>query len=292
MDASLKDDQQEFQRLVNEVWGANNAKVITGKALSEVLPALNIQPDFTYTKPQQNTKLLYVHRKLPDADLYWVNSRNDSAQQVEATFRITGKMPKLWHPETGKTEEVSYSIDNGMTKVTLPLQPNDSVFVVFGAPAAKTSVTLPPTTEKDIVTVEGPWKVTFQPDRGAPANATFDKLTSYTENSDAGIKYFSGTATYTKTINVPASSLTKGSPVWLDLGDVKNLAEVTVNGKSLGVIWKKPFRVDVTNALKAGDNKVEIKVVNLWVNRLIGDAQPGVTNKITYTALPFYQANA
>ncbi len=118
------------------------------------------------------------------------------------------------------------------------------------------------------------------------------KLTSYTENNDAGIKYFSGTATYTKTINVPANALTKGSQVWLDLGDVKNLAEVTVNGKPLGVIWKKPFRVDVTHAVKAGANKVEIKVVNLWVNRLIGDAQPGVTNKITYTAMPFYQANA
>ena len=80
--------------------------------------------------------------------------------------------------------------------------------------------------------------------------------------------------------------------MWLDLGDVKNLAEVIVNGKSLGIVWKKPFRVDVTSALKPGENKVEIKVTNLWVNRLIGDAQPGVTNKITYTTMPFYQANS
>ena len=78
----------------------------------------------------------------------------------------------------------------------------------------------------------------------------------------------------------------------MDLGDVKNLAEVTVNGQPLGVVWKNPYRVEVTNALKAGGNKVEIKVINLWVNRLIGDAQPGVTNKITYTAMPFYQANS
>jgi len=80
--------------------------------------------------------------------------------------------------------------------------------------------------------------------------------------------------------------------IWLDLGDVKNLGEVIVNGKSLGIVWKQPFRVDVTNALKAGDNKIEIKVTDLWVNRLIGDAQPGVTNKITYTTMPFYQANS
>lgn len=108
----------------------------------------------------------------------------------------------------------------------------------------------------------------------------------------AGIKYFSGTATYSKTIDIPASSMTKGAELWLDLGEVKNLAEVMVNGKSLGIVWKKPFRVDATNALKAGANKLEIKVVNTWVNRLIGDAQAGVTNKITYTTMPFYKADS
>ncbi len=224
--------------------------------------------------------------------MYWVNSRNDSAQSVEATFRVSGKVPQIWHPETGKTEDASYTIVNGMTKVNLALNPNDAVFVVFLAPATKTIVTLPAITEKKIVLIENPWKVAFQPNRGAPASATFNKLTSYTENSDAGIKYFSGTATYTNTINVLRNTIDKGSQVWLDLGDVRNLAEVVVNGKSLGVVWKKPYRVDVINVLKAGENKLEIKVVNLWVNRLIGDAQAGVTNKITYTAMPFYKANA
>ncbi|HKG68832.1 MAG TPA: hypothetical protein VKA92_08180, partial [Segetibacter sp.] len=200
--------------------------------------------------------------------------------------------PQIWHPETGKTENVSYTIAKGVTRVNLALTPNDAIFVVFQVPATKTSLTLPSFTEKEIVALEGPWIVAFQPNKGAPASATFDELTSYTENKDAGIKYFSGTATYTKTINVPANTLSNGSQVLLDLGDVKNLAEVTVNGKSLGVIWKKPYRVDVTNALKVGGNKVEIKVINLWVNRLIGDAQPGITNKITYTAMPFYKANS
>lgn len=289
---SLKDDQAEFTRLVNEVWGSENAKVSSGKALSEVLSSLKIEPDFTYTKPQQSTHLLYVHRKLPNADLYWVNSRNDTAQQLEATFRISGKKPEIWHPETGRVEEASYTIANGMTKVDLALTPNDAVFVVFQGTAAKTSVALPAQAEKEVVSVEGPWKISFQPNRGAPATATFDRLASYTENSDAGIKYFSGTAAYTKTINVPASAFTKNGKLWLDMGDVKNLAEVIVNGKSVGVVWKKPYKVDVTNALKAGANKVEIKVVNLWVNRLIGDAQPNVANKITYTTMPFYRANS
>ncbi len=134
--------------------------------------------------------------------------------------------------------------------------------------------------------------LSFQKDRGAPSQATFDKLESYTENTDAGIKYFSGTATYTKTITADKAWFTKEAELWLNLGDVKNLAEVMVNGKSLGITWKKPFRINVTNALKPGQNKLEIKVTNLWVNRLIGDVQPGVTNKITYTTMPFYQANS
>ena len=203
-----------------------------------------------------------------------------------------GKVPVLWHPETGKTEPVSYSIANGVTTVALSLEPNDAVFVIFKDKAVKTSVTLPAVEEKQLLTVEGSWNVNFQKDRGAPANATFDKLVSYTENTDAGIKYFSGTATYTKTITADKNWFTNDAQLWLDLGDVKNLAEVIVNGKSLGVVWKQPFRVDVTDALKAGENKIEIKVTNLWVNRLIGDAQPGVTNKITYTTMPFYQANS
>jgi hypothetical protein len=289
---SLKEDQQEFDRLVKEVWDAGNPKVLSGKPLSEVMPALNIQPDFTYTKPQSTTQLMYVHRKLNDGDFYWVNNRTDKPETLEVSFRITGKVPVIWHAETGKTEPASYSISNGRTNVTLNLTPIDAVFVVFKDAATKTAVALPKQTEKEILTVEGSWNVSFQPNRGAPASATFDKLVSYTENSDAGIKYFSGTAVYTKTINVPANALVKGEQVFLDLGDVKNLAEVTVNGKSLGVIWRKPFRADVGSALKAGDNKIEIKVINLWPNRLIGDAQPGVTNKITYTAMPFYKADS
>ncbi len=289
---SLSDDETTFKNIVNEVWGSPNTKVLSGKSLKDVLSSLNIAPDFTYTKPQSNTKLMYVHRKLSDRDIYWVNSRNDAAQDVEASFRMEGKVPEIWHAETGKTEAASYSIANGVTKVDLHLSPNDAVFVIFKDKALKASVTLPATEEKTLTTVDGSWKVDFQKDRGAPATATFDKLVSFTENTDAGIKYFSGTATYTKTLTANADWFKKGEQLWIDLGDVKNLAEVIVNGKSLGIVWKKPFRVDVTTALKTGENKIEIKVTNLWVNRLIGDAQPNVTNKITYTTMPFYQASS
>jgi hypothetical protein len=211
---------------------------------------------------------------------------------LEATFRVAGKTVEIWHPETGKTEAVSYSFENGLTKVPLHLEPNDAVFVVFRNNTDKASVTLPQAEEKELSVLENNWNVSFQPKRGAPATAKFDQLNSWTENSDAGIKYFSGTATYTKTITAAANWFSKGAQVWIDLGDVKNIAEITVNGKPLGIVWKKPFRADISSALKKGENKLLIKVTNLWVNRLIGDQQPGVEKKITYTTMPFYQANS
>ncbi|WP_346859665.1 glycosylhydrolase-like jelly roll fold domain-containing protein [uncultured Draconibacterium sp.] len=145
--------------------------------------------------------------------------------------------------------------------------------------------------EKEIQTIEGPWDIAFQTERGAPPSTTLDKLESYTENADKGIKYFSGTATYTNTFELADADIQSGT-LSVDLGDVKNLAEVTVNGKNLGVIWKKPFKMDISNVAQPGENKLEVKVINVWVNRLIGDLQIDATEKFTYTTMPFYQTNS
>jgi hypothetical protein len=289
---SLSDDQAEFKNIVNEIWHSGNPRVFTGKTIEEVLNQINVIPDFAYSKPSPDTKLMYVHRKLPGSDIYWVDNRNNSVQDIEATIRIIGKVPELWFAESGKTEPLSYSIANGVTKVKLHMEPNDALFVVFKNKAAKTSVELPAVKVKQLATIEGAWKVSFQKDRGAPASIKMDELGSWTNNTDTGVKYFSGTGTYTKTFTASSDWFKKGTELWLNLGDVKNLAEVNVNGKSFGVLWKYPFRVNISSALKPGANALVIKVTNLWVNRLIGDAQPGVTNKITYTTMPFYQANS
>ena len=172
------------------------------------------------------------------------------------------------------------------------MEPNDALFIVFKDKATKASVELPAVNVKELATITGEWNIDFQKDRGAPASIKVSELKSWSDNADAGIKYFSGTGTYTKTITAPAEWFTKNAALWLNLGDVKNLAEVVVNGKSLGILWKKPFHIDISSAIKPGANTVAVKVTNLWVNRLIGDAQPGVTNKITYTTIPFYQANS
>ncbi|MEO8415555.1 MAG: glycosyl hydrolase [Ginsengibacter sp.] len=289
---SLSDDQDEFNKLVNEIWSGSHTRVTEGKSLTDVLNAMNISPDFTYSKPHSNTKFLYVHRRTSDRDIYWVNNRTDNVEDPEATFRIDGKVPELWFAETGKTEPLSYSIGNGVTKVKLHMEPHDAFFIVFKDKATNTSVEIPAVAVKELATLTGAWDINFQKNRGAPASIKLNELSSWTDNTDAGVKYFSGTATYTKTVTAPADWFKKDVELWLNLGDVKNLAEVIVNGKSLGILWKKPFRVDITSALKPGANTVVVKVTNLWVNRLIGDVQPGVANKITYTTMPFYKADS
>jgi hypothetical protein len=296
---SLTDDETEFNRVADQLWSTEKGetvvgegKVYSGQTIQEVLDLLKVAPDFNYTKPNENTNVLFVHRKIGDIDVYWVNNRNTYVEDIEATFRVDGKSAEIWHPETGKIEQASYSIADGLTTVPLHLESSDAVFVVFRNKSKKTSVIIPQLKETKLAAIDGSWNLSFQPNRGAPAQIVLPELTSWSENADPGVKYFSGTGTYTKTFQSTADWFNEGTQVWLDLGSVKNLAEVVVNGKSLGIIWKTPFRVNVTEALKEGENNLEVKVTNLWVNRLIGDQQPGVTAKITYTTQVFYQATA
>ena len=249
-------------------------------------------PDFDYTKPKTDTRLLFVHRKLTDGDIYFVDNRNNRDETVDATFRVTGKVPELWHAETGQSEPASFRISAGRTTMPLHLEPWGSVFVAFRKATTETSRTLPKEIETELATVNSSWNVTFQPDRGAAPSITLDKLASWADNSDSGVKYFSGTGTYTTTIDAKTDWFKKSTNVWIDLGDVKNLAEVTVNGKSLGIVWHAPYRVDATKALRPGTNVVSIKVTNAWVNRLIGDEQPGVTRKITFADVKPYNAKS
>jgi hypothetical protein len=233
-----------------------------------------------------------VHRKLADGDLYFVDNRNERDETVDASFRVTGRAPELWHAETGNSEPVSYKIADGRTTVPLHLEPWGTVFVVFRKATKATARTLPKVVETQLATVEGSWNVSFQPGRGAPASITLDKLMSWSDSTDAGVKYFSGAGTYTKTIQASPDWFKHGAKLWVDLGDVKNLAEVTVNGKSLGIVWHAPYRVDATSALKPGANEVTIKVINAWVNRLIGDQQPDATTKYTFADVKPYKANS
>jgi hypothetical protein len=296
---SLSDDAAEFRAIADQLWGSSSGehaygkgKVYAGQTLADALAALHVAPDFAYTKPQSDTNLLFVHRQLPGGDLYFVDNRNNRAESVDATFRAQGKAPEIWHADTGQTEPASYRIAGGRTTVPLHLDSYEAVFVVFRQPTMEASRTLPSVVETPLATLLGAWEVSFQSDRGAPPKITLDRLTSWSENADPGVKYFSGKGTYTRTIQAPADWFKPGDRLWLDLGDVKNLAEVSVNGQPLGILWKAPFRIDVTGALKPGDNLLTVAVTDLWVNRLIGDQQPDAARKYTFTTQPFYRANS
>ncbi len=296
---SLSDDQAEFKTIAHQLFGSGTGdhgygkgRVLAGQTLAEALQKLNVTPDFEVTEEQAGTNLLFTHRRISDGEIYWVDNRNDRAETVDAAFRVAGKAPELWHADTGKMEAASYRIANGRTIVPLRLGPKEAVFVVFRRNADMPSRNIPLPIETTLASIEGPWKVQFQSGRGAPAEADFEKLISWTESKDSGVKYFSGTAIYSKSFQAPANWFDTGARLWMDLGDVKNIAEISVNGKDLGIVWKPPFRVDVTGIMKPGTNTLEIKVTNLWVNRLIGDQQPGTTSKYTYTTRPFYGAES
>jgi hypothetical protein len=258
----------EVKKRAEALW--SSGKIITGQTAAEVLGARGVKPDFSATPT-----LRYTHRTLGEAgaEVYFV--ANPEPQQVDAVadFRITGKQPEFWWPDTGRTEPVNdFEITDGVTRIPLRLDPSGSVFVVFrettqvNKGSGKNWVDTVPVQD-----IAGPWAVAFDPKWGGPAQVTFDKLEDWSKRPEDGIKYYSGTANYqTKFIYKPTSAPTK---IYLDLGKVAVMAEVRLNGKDLGILWKPPYRVDVTGVLRSGENTLEIKVVNLLINRQIGDEQ-------------------
>jgi len=308
---SLADDEAEFQRIADELWGnwgrdkpptgiihkvGKGRVYIGGQTANEALASLGVPCDFEFTKPEPDTDLMFVHRKLADGDVYFVDSRNDRAEDVNATFRVDGRAPELWDAARGATKPASYSIANGRTTVPLHLEPWGSTFVVFREPAKAASRTLPEPKETIVAEVDDAlnqdWTVSFEANRGAPETAQFDRLISWSESTDFGIKYFSGSATYSKTIEVPASAFAPGAHLWLDLGDVEDIADVSVNGKEQGIVWKTPFRIDVTQSLVPGSNRIVVRVTNLWVNRMIGDQQPWALKKYAFADFTPYKAGS
>jgi alpha-L-rhamnosidase/F5/8 type C domain len=293
---SLADNDAEFQSLVNDLWGTTSGehvlgsgKVYANQSLSDAFATLHLKPDFAYTGPAGQTHIDFVHRRLDNGDLYYLDNRSDHDVTVDASFRVIGKAPEFWHAETGRSQPAPYKIRDGRTAVPLHLEPWGTVFVIFRTPAQSDARAVRTQRETKLMTISDPWKLSFQPDRGAPAFITLQKLASWSESSDAGVKYFSGTGTYTQRLQAAAEWFKPGAHLWLDLGEVKNLAEVSVNGQSLGIVWHAPYRVDATSALKPGANELTIKVTNAWVNRLIGDQQPNAA-KYTFTVIHPYNA--
>jgi hypothetical protein len=416
----------EVATLASELWGDCDGKRVTahalgkgrivcGKSPQQVLESMGVPRDFESQGAGGGDRLRFIHRTIDGCEVYFVANGGPSAVAAQCTFRVAGRAPELWQPETGEREPcVEYEELGGRTRLPLWLEPSGSLFVVFppgragrdhvlgftrdgtpilppppplarilvqratygvpgdaartrdttaqvqrlvdlgtrefqvaylareGDPAYGTVKTLlveytvdgqprvatgtdPQTielsghasdaervqrkaalratldgpvileaslpgryavrwatggqSEVDLPSVPppleigGPWDVTFAPGLGAPERATFAELRSWSAHENAGIRYFSGAATYRKTFRLAPADVGPGRQLELDLGRVAVIAEVNVNGRDLGTLWKAPYRVDVTDCARAGENTLSIRVVNLWVNRMIGDEQ-------------------
>jgi hypothetical protein len=212
-----------------------------------------------------------IHRRHKGSDVYFIANLAASGGVVQCSFPVTGLQPELWDPVWGTMRDLpAFAQAKGATTLELKFEPTESFFVVFrrqvvSAPAAATNVAELQT----VAEVAGSWSVHFDPVWGGPEAVEFETLDDWTKRPEPGIQYYSGTAVYKKTIRLAA--MEAGKKVYLDLGKVNHLATVSVNGKKLGVLWTTPWRIEISSAVKAGANTLEVAVTNVWANRLIGD---------------------
>jgi hypothetical protein len=292
-ESSLKDfprNDAELRSLAMALWGGKTGKgrVIGDRSAREVLAADGVLPDFEFSaRITERPDLHYIHRTTGEADIYFVANRSTNAVRVEATFRVADRAPELWDPVTGRHALATpFQHRDSRTVVPLEFAPCGSWFVVFRTPAADSPGAPTPgqgTDPEAIADLSKGWTVAFDPKWGGPVSVQFETLEDWTRRPERGIKFYSGTATYTKTFELTAKEAQREGRLVLDLGDVRELAEVRLNGKSLGVVWAPPFQVDITDLLRPAGNRLEVEVVNFWPNRIIGDESLPEPQRLTRT---------
>jgi hypothetical protein len=344
--------EAEYKQTVNEMWGScdssSKSEVRYGQGhiyctenARSALTHMGVAPDFSYTLNGDHASneggevFDYVHRRTASADIYFV--RNTQAKAVEATvsFRVHGRVPELWMPDTGATVSalVYKETKDGRTEIPLTFPAAGSVFFVFERyqalhlvslqrdgneiyPSVRQGVGVFPGGNSAFITAEpgtylarssdgrshtfvvrpvdqsthllGPWTIFFPVGWGAPPSIPVPRFESWTQSQDAGVKYFSGTGTYRAVLHIPSALLTPQRQLWLNLGQVREIASIAVNGIAVQTLWRAPFVARIDPQLHPGDNTLEIQVTNLWPNRIIGDLQPGTTVRYTHTNVRAY----
>ncbi|WP_343307317.1 glycosyl hydrolase [Chitinophaga niabensis] len=264
----------QVQKLSAEMWKLPN--VVSGKSMEEVL---KFPPDV-----QLDKDVLYTHRTAKDADYYFLSNQSDKTVNISPAFRIKEKQPELWDAVTGKIRDLpSFTFTANGTTVPLQLEAYESAFIVFRKPATKTpsgrsNFPQPQTLQE----LKGPWQVEFD------STWTFNTLTDWSQHPDERIKNFSGTAYYSTTFSAAPGK----ERYYINLGLVMVMAKVKLNGKDLGTLWTAPWKVDVTAALKKGENKLEVEVVNTWVNGLIGDSKLPVKERKYWSNVNPYKSES
>ena len=230
------------------------------------------QTDVTFDSPNAALQLQSIHRRDGDMDIYFVANVASTSGTVRCSFLARNRQPELFDPVWNSLRNLEeFESKDNRTEFLIDFAPSQSFFVIFRKPAKTTTKARPNFPVRAAqAEIDGPWAVSFDPDWGGPKSVTFDRLEDWTSRKEPGIKYYSGTAVYRKTILISAPGRQR---LYLDLGAVRHLAEITLNGKTLGVVWTAPWEIDITNAVAPGKNDLEIAVTNVWANRLIGDEQ-------------------
>lgn len=288
--------QRRFHQLADRLWGSSpasqgqnkvgNGRLVWGPTSRQFLQRDGVDLDFEVLDVDQQADYQYIHYTLQDADVYFVCNQTDRTKSIDCAFRVSGKQAQLWDPVTGQiTRADAFKQVDGRTVIPLEFDPHGSCFVFFGASIPATQQG----TERSnypvlhaVKEVQGPWQVGFDPAWGGPALVDFKGLTDWSQHADQGIKYYSGKATYTSSF---ALKPVGGQRYWLQLNQVDDvgIASVELNGQEVGVTWTRPFRLEVTDALRDGQNRMEITVANSWQNRLIGDRGKPQEKRFTET---------
>lgn len=287
---------RRVQELVKELWGENysgnkriidygEGKVFPPMDLALALEQLGSMPDFKIVTEEP---VLWIHRKMADKDIYFITNQSDERISFEASFRLTGMQPEFWDATTGSTRKLpEFTEAENYTNVPLELEPAESGFIVF--------------TKDEIIeneqqkhqnfgrvnslkTLENPWSVHFKNSTiDIEKTITMDQLKDWIQLEDSDLKYYSGTAIYQNTFDLNKIPLAKR--VFLDIGKADVIVNIEINGTEVGGLWTAPWRIDVTDYLKEGENNLELAVTNLWVNQLVGDSDRNKEGKKTWTLL-------
>jgi len=279
---------------------------------AEILKKMGVQQDFESTGP-----IRYTHRSMDGRDIYFVSNKTNERIKSICTFRVDEGTPELWDPLSGETRSLpELTIENGRMNIPLQFEHYQSFFIVIDKKEKPNQTADTPVKNfsdpKVLMVVNSPWNVSFDPKWGGPKNVVFNKLEDWTNNKNEGIKYYSGIATYRNNINLPKKAMSdRNADLFLDLGEVNNLARIRINGKDVGVVWTAPYQLNISDAIHRGNNLVEIEVANLWPNRLIGDEQfpddgikdnkwpewllknqPRTSGRYTFTTAKFYKKDS
>ncbi|WP_316811001.1 glycosyl hydrolase [Pedobacter heparinus] len=292
----------KVKKMATQLWGNIDGQktkthpygkgmVMSGFNLQQAMNWLGMVPDFNIAP---NDPALFIHRRTAEGEIYFVSNQSDKKININPAFRVSDKTPELWNAITGKMRDLpQYTSSGKTTSVPLQLEAYESAFVVFRKPfaTATKNIKLNFPEPSQSLSLKGDWTVRFDKEsRGPEEPVVFKSLTDWSKNTDERIKYYAGSAVYTKSFKLKKPM--NGQRIYVELGAVTALAKVKVNGKETGGVWTAPYKVDITEAVQEGDNKLEVKVVNNWVNRMIGDLNLPEAQRKTWSLVNPYKADS